>query len=225
MQAVNDGTNGPGELSKNGSYLILQNDRKRIYVPTVSVPFFCKSVTPTIVFQGVSYNAFDPQQFFLHDCLHTAEEVMYRGQLPLGADRSKVVVKPKTTRTRKIIGKPTKFGEGKAENMRAAQDNRKDCDADPVIGQAYVIVSLDPKSKYPYHAAAVVAKDGDDTVTLEVIAGNQDAKQKDRSAPGHFYMYTIGDLANSFHAKWSGLGYFGRLKPCTIVIEPLNVVP
>lgn len=210
MQSINDATLGKLKLSATGQYLILENNHKLLYVAQgADAPFFCAQTVGTISFQSKTYEAFEPRQLFLHDCLHTAEEVMYQKPLPFGEDVSS-----------KVVGKPTNFGRSRTNNMQVAKPNRKQENAAPNRGQAFVLVSMDMKSEYPFHAAAVVADDKDDRVTVEVFATDQDAKDSDRTTTGDFQMYTIGDATLSFHGIWNENPVFGDTEPCTIVIEP-----
>lgn len=210
MQIINGGTLGQVKLSTNGLYLIQENNHKRLYVAqNTGVPFFCAQTNGTVSFQGTTYEAFEPKQLFLHDCLHTAEEIMYQKILPFGEDVNS-----------KIVGKPTNFGRTGANNRQVALPNRKGVNAAPDRGQAFVIVSMDTNSEYPYHAAAVVAEDKDDRVTIEVFATDQDAQNTNRTTAGDFQMYEIGSATYSFHGMWNGNAVFGDTEPCTIVIEP-----
>lgn len=66
----------------------------------------------------------------------------------------------------------------------------------------------------PYHAAAVVGRDGDDAITLETWAG------KGASLP-RAAMYQAGTGGKSFHSHWSRV-YFSGTKPITVVIGPAS---
>src|SRR5690348_13406829 len=95
-------------------------------------------------------------QHYFKDCLETAEDLVcnsYPSSVS-GVIRSKVA----------LLGRD--FGDTEAENIQAARDylahhgayaNKK---ANPTVGKAYVIVSLDTSTGYPYHAGAVIAEDG-----------------------------------------------------------------
>jgi hypothetical protein len=120
-------------------------------------------------------------------------------------------------------GKRPNFGRSRTNNQQVAKPNRQGINAAPNRGQAFVIVSMDMQSKYPFHAAAVVAEDKDDRVTIEVFATDQDAKDTDRTTAGDFQMYALGDLTHSFHGVWNENDGFGDAEPCTIVIEPNNL--
>lgn len=81
-----------------------------------------------------------------------------------------------------------------------------------------MIVSTSADSQYPYHAAAVVAIDGTDIVTLEVFARGTDARQNDRSASGRFEMYSATG-ATSFHSVRSTNKTFVGTNPVTMVLR------
>jgi hypothetical protein len=100
----------------------------------------------------------------------------------------------------------------------------------PDVGEAYALVNLSVKQDHPhepftspYHAAAVVAKDGNDRVTIEVFARAENAKY---SATGSYKMYGAGK--QSFHDYWVGEYYrppanpdkdSKELKAVTFVLE------
>lgn len=90
--------------------------------------------------------------------------------------------------------------------------------ADPQVGQAFVIVALKPGNREmsQFHAAAVVAGDGDDCVTLEAFAGA--TEQLERAAAR---MYTVNGGADSFHGYWTGdEKYYEGVSATTVVIRP-----
>jgi hypothetical protein len=87
--------------------------------------------------------------------------------------------------------------------------------ANPFPGEAYAIVRQGETEEgmSPYHAAAVIARDGNDTVTFETSAGTRDAKR--RNGRASVFRQTIGGSA-SFHATMSGDYENSR----TIVLRP-----
>ncbi len=151
--------------------------------------------------------------YYFEDCLETAEDLI-NNQYP-----AKIT---STVRSR-VKYTNTPFGESEAENQAAAQayknghPNDADANAKPNFGEAYVIVSMDPKNTYPYHAAAVIATDGTDRLTLEVFATDKDAKKRDRS--GSYELYTTAATAPkdriTFHDKWEEY----IKSPITIIIQ------
>ncbi|NET07931.1 MAG: hypothetical protein F6K16_25135 [Symploca sp. SIO2B6] len=161
------------------------------------------------------YLAKSNQKYF-KDCLETAEDLI-NNDYPSTPDKDKIRSKVKR------LG--TDFGDTDEKNIQAAKDYKKlygnyaDDKADPKVGEAYVIVSLSDKTKYPYHAAAVIAEDGKSRVTLEVFAAGQDAKT--RTETGDYYMYSlvIGGKPTTFHDTWKSNPTLVGGDPITIVIE------
>lgn len=208
-------------ISKGSLYIIKDQDRSVLYVNSVvPAPYYCKAAQgSSLTYDGSEFKPYVPQNQFLKDCLHSAEEIMAGKTLKLGDLRSKVK------------GTNTPFGDTDDKNIEAANEAARTQGlavneaADPKGGQAYVIVrtqsSASGVDEYPYHAAAVVADDEIDRITLEVFAGNTDASEKDRSTPGDFSMYSVSPTAkkDSFHNAWKGA--LGR-DSITIVIQPIK---
>jgi len=175
---------------------------------TASPPFLQPSATPDVTIGGHVYHAHSPRYALLEDCLHAAEEIINGlGRLPATGDYSIVAATGSA------------FGAGADENVAAAlgavaAGAAVDAAANPGVGQAFVIVNMNPLAPpYPYHAAAVVAADGPDRITLEqtrVVPQNQ---RPPRTA-GRTRIYTV-NTAQSFHSAWSRSFPNAR----TIVIE------
>ncbi|GCE15684.1 hypothetical protein [Tengunoibacter tsumagoiensis] len=201
-------------LSENGLYLILQSDPYGLYVKDGTPdPRVCILAGEDVKYNGSTYNKYASSWQFYPDCLHTAEEVLKNKKLELGGDQSKV--------------SPTgaAFGTSDAANILAANTaranhvNATNDNANPGLGQAYVMVvttAVVGGISYPYHAAGVVAIDGNDRITVEVLAGISDAQA--RKDKGAFHMYTVNDAVHSFHAAWSTDPHLSA-GPVTIVIE------
>src|SRR6185437_3488805 len=162
------------------------------------------------------YTPYQVGRHVLRDCLHAAEEIINEapGELEQADDQgggglhSTIKVKGKRGRT-----ETRDFGEGYDENVELAKKfaGQKNTAADPQVGEAFVIIATSPHGKMsPYHAAAVVGRDGDDAVTLETWAG------KGASLP-RAAMYQAGTGGKSFHSHWSKV-YFGGTGPVTVVI-------
>jgi hypothetical protein len=200
---------GKGRLSASGNYLILQSDPLSLYVkPGATEPHYCLLAGEFIKYNAANYAKYRPERQFVRDCLHSAEEVIAGKALDIGGVNSKVA------------GTTDLFGESDQKNIKLATTYALNNLAAPNVGQAYVTVATDPKATYPYHAAAVVAQDVQDQVTIEVFARETDAQA--RNASGTFDMYTIGDVNTSFHGRWKTLDLFGsQSAPVTIVIEHL----
>jgi hypothetical protein len=126
-----------------------------------------------------------------------------------------------------VVGTGAQFGVSNQGNIDAAtayaglraagQGNGMEL---PVVGGAFAIVETswnkanpdhrqakpDNASRWPYHAAAVIAEDGDDRITLEQTADANDA-QPGQGNEGIFDIYQAGQLASgaavakSFHGR------------------------
>ena len=156
----------------------------------------------------MTYHLHKPTGKFLKDCLHTAEEIMHKKQFTAKQADVRSIVK--------ATGEA--FGSDSAENKSAVQASLAekepvDRDAEPDVGEAYLMYELGKikVDAYEYHAAAVIARDRGDTVTIEVLGGVTAATK--RSETGTFRMYSPGE---PFHSVWAR--YFQ--KPVTIVISP-----
>ncbi|MER6812301.1 hypothetical protein ABT299_23805 [Spirillospora sp. NPDC000708] len=202
--------NKSASLSENGHYIVAQYEPLRLYVhpKNAEQPHYCTAELDSVQYNGTKYVQYQPVRRFLRDCLHTAEEIIYDGPLDLGGDYTHV--------------EGLLFGKSEAGNIRIAEarrgQERTDGKAHPDYNEAYVIVSTVAGSVYPYHAAAVVAIDGDDTVTLEVFARGTDARQNDRSAAGRFEMYSSKG-GTTFHSVWSNNVNFAGTNPVTMVLS------
>jgi hypothetical protein len=224
--------------SANSLYVLpgrTESDANWVWVhPEAPAPRYCQATGRTTTIKGVTYNVYQPTALFLEDCLHTAEEVMHQQTLRGGQDASQTAA-----------GRP--FGISDAANVEAARHyaaNRPDGRAPgddggerPIPGQAFAIVetnwSTNPPGPddvplgsrgFPYHAAAVVAVDGDDQLTLEQTAGSTDA-QAGQGARGIFDMYMAGQaggapLPRSFHGRHADSFTKGAI---TITLAPINV--
>ncbi|MFD4026383.1 DUF4157 domain-containing protein [Streptomyces sp. NPDC058576] len=146
-----------------------------------------------------NYQEYELARQVLDDCLHTAEEIMHNavGELDDGANSN-----IRTNAGTKAFGMSDESNRERAADFRGSANR----DADPVVGQAYVMVALNPGETVmsQYHAAAVVGRDGDDTVTMEAFAGSGQTAPDPRT-------YTIGTAA-SFHDYWTG-GYYSANYP------------
>ncbi|HEX8245576.1 MAG TPA: hypothetical protein VF541_18840 [Longimicrobium sp.] len=159
-------------------------------------------------------------RYFL-DCLVTAEDLA-TDTYPNGLD----LVGGIRTRT---AATHEDFGASHAENITLAKKMKKEhadrvnTHAAPSVGQAYVIVSVYTAAKYPYHAAGVIAEDGNSRVTLEVFASGEDASS--RTFDGTYEIYSVASgSGETFHDRWWRNPVFragsGATPPVTLVIEP-----
>jgi hypothetical protein len=208
---------GLGKLSEGGDYFIPGSSGKLIYAATTAAAprnSDADKAAP-IAANSKNYQGYVSKKFF-KDCLHTAEEIINRKDLT-----------PHVDVYSKVSGTSEEFGNTDADNIRLATSHARDDKADPGLGHAYVIVNKKWLTKsgqkrkrskvlYPYHAAAVVAVDGKDRVTLEVCATGADAKLRDTD--GEYSMYTTTGTGKTFHTHWQD-EYFGS-DSATVVIEP-----
>jgi hypothetical protein len=193
-----------GLLSENGNYFVGGGN---LYVKKgATAPHYCIGPTDTLV---KDYGKYEGKSSFLKDCLHTAEEIMggktFRYDIPATRSQSRET--------------NDNIGDSDPKNILAAQAvsnsyaGKTNENADPGVGEGYLIVETGNVQAYPYHAAGVVAVDGADRVTLEMFAGVKEANDDERKYPGKFNMYSASP--NSFHEAFEKV--FDN--PITIVIK------
>lgn len=152
----------------------------------------------------------------LKDCLHVAEEIINNqvGGFEWGTDIHSSIRTKTTKRTRSEV-----FGEDDETNIDRAKrfDGFTDAAATPGVGQAFVIVATNPggdtEMTTPFHAGAVVGRDGDDCVVLEIDSSNKTPPGEGHPDAG---IYTVGHLTQSFHGTHGK--QFKNVGPVTIVI-------
>jgi hypothetical protein len=149
------------------------------------------------------------QQNFFEDCLETAEDLI-NNSFP---DKIAHIIRSKVKDTNQEFGNSNENNIAAAKKYLAEYSNNANEKANPNVNEAYVIVSQNNNTKYPYHAAAVIAKDGDSNITLEVFAANEDAQN--RNVQGTYHEYTS---SNTFHNTWAGHETLSSGDPVTIVI-------
>ena len=129
----------------------------------------------TSVIGGRTYMQYSYTQEFTNDCLGFAENIA-RGT-DEDSDRAEL-----RARENRLVGGDRLFGQSDGQNTEIADSPNfnQGQDANPAIGEAYTTVrSVNPVAgETPYHAAAVVAKDAPDNVTIEA-----DASDADRDEP------------------------------------------
>lgn len=202
--------NANAKVSTNEHYILYYDDVVYIRNAATVPPNFVldpRAAVDSFQYNGRLYRAYKYNGGkFYKDCLHTAEELINQRELAINVD---------TYSRSKALGE--EFGRTKPENKQLAlrvMQGRHPANqaADPGIGEAYAIVGTGSKrTEFPYHAAAVVARDGNDTVTLEVCASSRDAAN--RNTEGQLMMYEIGG-AQSFHNEYAE----EYDKPITIVL-------
>jgi hypothetical protein len=203
-----------GKLSENGNYFLTAGSDVLYVAKTATAPRnSARKTTLSNCTNGTKeYEAYVSEKFF-KDCLHTAEEIINAKKLE---DKSGG---PASGDFSKVSSTGTAFGASDAENITAAKNAQLDDAANPGLGNAYVIVNTKwttgGGATSPYHAAAVVAVDGNDRITLEVFANTQDAKA--RNTAGVYGMYATGSGSGSkFHSFWQKQ-YFGKDSITTVI--------
>jgi hypothetical protein len=201
---------GPGWRSESETFVLLENEDSHVYrlIGPRAQLRFCRATGRKKMFGGRLYTEHEPRMEFLRDCLHTAEEIMAQRELELNVTRSQVVGSEGG-----LFGQTRKLN---IANARLVPPEERNAGATPGRGQAYVIVETGKIKEYPYHAAAVIAEDGDDRVTIEVEAEAQHARQDERHERGRFEIYSVTDPDQSFHTQHSP----EYTRPITVVIEP-----
>ncbi len=204
-------TLGTSVQTTNGQYFLdSQMGNDEVYAASgATAPLHSKVKTGNVLKTGIS--KYVPESKFIADCLHTAEEIMKGMKLKEGNINSK----EKTT--------GNDFGVSEKDNWDTAidvDDKDKDKKAKPLVGESYLIVEdkardLGGHIMCQYHAAAVVAQDGSDNVTLEVFGSPNTGI---RSAVGRYAVYsTAPSTKQTFHTIWTGTFPNG----VTITLEPL----
>ena len=210
------------QLTESDRYAIIKDQPSIFALPNATVSdALARNPNGDRTINGQLYHEYQTRRYFLRDCLHTAEEIINNrpGELPsadeLGPDA------PASAGLHSRIKGPSKgayrkFGRGDDENIELAQEfpGPKDHDAAPGLGEAFVTLATLPRktAMSPYHAAGVVAIDGNDRVTLE----EWDAAGL--AGLGGAAIYRVGDTTNSFHAYWHR-NYFSEHEPVTVVVR------
>jgi hypothetical protein len=127
-------------------------------------------------------------------------------------DNAHKIVKAVQTRVDKTYGGAFGYDSRQEEVTHGYQINEH---AVAQLGEALAILSTGPRDegseKWNFHIAAVIAKDGNDTITME----NETNKEDDREGNWAFLMYG-SKKGQSFHEKHA----YGTEKPVTVPISP-----
>lgn len=171
---------------------------------------------------GAVVKEYAPSSQFVADCLHTAEEIIHGQQF----DYEQEATRSRETTTGGL------FGDTEDANWQTAQDvndDAKNRNSNPAVGNAYVITAEHPVniSEHDddddeavfcqYHAAAVVATDGADHITLEIFGSPDGA---DHDTEGKYSIYNSApDSGLTFHDNWINTFANG----ITISVEPAPI--
>ncbi|MEE1928485.1 DUF4157 domain-containing protein [Streptomyces sp. TRM 70351] len=163
--------------------------------------------------RGQTYVPYQLSRYVLNDCLHAAEELINNrvGQLAYGEGEYSRITTTYGQGTRS-----EKFGQSEQRNVQQARryPGPSNHAAAPQPGQAFVILASDTgeEEMSPFHAAAVIGRDGNDCVTLEVWSSPGTSTAFARA-------YTIGSADASFHGYWENQ-YFSGTNALTVVLDP-----
>jgi hypothetical protein len=199
-------TKHKGDLSASSHYFV--SGGQLWAHSSAADPRACTKTQDKMKPNGETYYRWEGSTNFLKDCLHTAEEIMANKTFSY----EKGAIHSQSRDSSKDIGVDDSTNKSIASTLSSGK-GKVDDKADPAAGEAYLIVETGTVKSYPYHAAAVVAVDGTDRVTLEMFAGTTDAKDSERKYPGKFAMY--GDGKQSFHDAFKD----SFSAPVTIVLK------
>jgi hypothetical protein len=222
-----------GRLSQNGMYLLPTKKRAEIWVrEDLEPPRYCQPVLDArkVKHDGTSYYKCEPKTIFPKDCLRAAEEIMHQKALAQGqmasAVRGSNAPFSATEERQDNVALANAYATARGTNATGVDPN--DLEA-PDVGQAYAIVETEYQEgkpvnseEYPYHAAAVVAVDGNDRITLEALATSIDAEELE-PGPGSFYIYETDPAVappqgmRSFRSEW---GRYFSSNAITITLVP-----
>jgi hypothetical protein len=207
---------------------------KSVYVKTGhQEPLGSQKGDKRIRIDGDVYEQYTPKEKAYNDCLHHTEEIMNRKRLSYGGG-----VYSRSALSKQAWGESDVGNLAVSKNVRTNFTPQVGHNANPKVGQGYVTTGMltdsmlkdgwNTKTGNPFHAAPVVARDNNDTVTLEASAPTADGGTHDpgRSADARYYMQTVGSKRDSFHAQMEDSYTVGnddrrkRFRPVTHVIEP-----
>lgn len=169
-----------------------------------------------------TYYEFEPSSKYLADCCHTAEEIMAGKDLPFGMeDQTRV------EDTDYVWGTGDDAIDQSIRTYAGRTPGNVNNNASPKVGQAYAILRRGEPGpgQSPYHVAAVVARDGTTTITMEVSAGEEDAAARDQTPEYYLYSTRPSDTNQSelhtFHSEFNQASQYGP-NATTVVIEPIR---
>ena len=170
-------TNHAGrKLSEHGAYAT-DGTSEMLVNPGSTAVERSRDTGRTARYNGIDYQIWEPAMDVIGDCVAAAEEIMHGQTLKYGA--------PGISHFRDAPGTP-EFGASDASNRTEGAASDLDHNANPPIGEAYVIVRQTfrrNRARPQMHGAAVVAQDGIDNVTLEATAPLSGAIDPDRVTP------------------------------------------
>lgn len=169
------------------------------------------------MYKSKTYTAYhyyaDDSNGFVNDCLGLSELLVKS-------------TKKSSTRA-ELLAPGTGKGSGylfgntyKKNNEIALDSNWYENEAtNPNIGEAYAIIptvmpgkSIDGSDEYPYHAAAVIAKDGTDNITLEAFAGSGQSRPDFHMYDTQPYSSRSNKRSKTFHEVYMDALTYERIE-------------
>lgn len=207
-----------GKKSENGSYVTGINLSEMYVLPGKTVKRSYRT-SEVVTIAKVDYEVWKPSFSVIEDCVASMEEIMHGKKLKYGA--------PELSEFRDISSKKRKrtFGDSDKRNRELGKETDLGEDADPGLLEGYVIARQGYKrdeERPQFHGAPVVAKDGDDDVTLEATAPESGPSSRCRVAPV-YDMYSRGKRRKQSF-KFAFKGEYGEDASVSVVkaITPLD---
>lgn len=217
-----------GKRSEHGVYVTGQ-DLPEIYVLAGHTVERSTRTVRTKNIDGVDYEVWEPEFVVIGDCVASMEELMHGKKLLYGSPRISEYrdVTPSGKKAGKKSGKKRKaFGEDDDQNRKFGKVAHVDKDADPGLLEGFVIARQGFKMKKScpqFHGAAVVAKDGDDNITLETSAPPSGGISRSRVTPV-YDMYNHGKDKDSQSFKAMYQAEYG-VDATVSVVKPVSKLP
>ncbi|MGL5890976.1 MAG: hypothetical protein ACRC3B_13900 [Bacteroidia bacterium] len=205
------------KLSAGANYYVEDVDQTKLYVKAGAAlgnhGGQIVAAGAAVVYNAANYTPYhyyaDDTGGFVNDCLNLAEQLT--GNTKIASNGAEM----KAPGTGANGGKA--FGSTLVQNTTIANDAAwaTDESANPAIGEAYAMApTVKPVGHDPrYHAAAVVAKDGTDNITLEADAGSALTRPVfdiyDTQPPG----VRVDANSKTFHEVYSATYTFARGVP------------
>ena len=172
-------TNGDfrGKRSDNGNY-VTGEGLSEVYAKRGFGVERSHKTNEEVTILGEDYDVWEPDFPVIGDCVACMEEIMHGKQLKYGA--------PGLTAFRDSTSDTRPFGESDDLNRKHGTDTNTGAAANPAVLEGIVIVrqATDSEEELPqFHGAAVVARDGEDYITLETSAPESGPISRDRVYP------------------------------------------
>jgi hypothetical protein len=205
-----------GKRSQYGQY-VTGHDLNEMYARPDKNVERSRKTGETAVIGGLDYHVWEPSFEVIQDCVAAMEELMHGEKLKYGA--------PELSLFRDSAASPTFFGDSDDRNRELGKETDLGPSANPDIMDAFLIARQEYKrdeARPQFHGATVVARDGNDSVTLETTAPLSGSISKSRVAAVYDMYSSSKSKAQSFkHAYQAEYGDDATVS----VIEPVESLP